>query len=68
MAIGTISVSPSRTWDPCWSSNEMSDDTVLFAEISASALAGPIVPWGVSYNVSFPYSPGSDCPTITPSG
>src|SRR5580692_12501599 len=31
LAIGTISVSPRRTSDWCWSSKVMSDDTVLFA-------------------------------------
>ena len=44
LPIGTISVSPSSTSDPFWSSSEMSDDTVVLAEISASALAGPYVP------------------------
>ena len=39
--MGTMSVSPSRTSDPFWSSSEMSFDTVALAEISASALAGP---------------------------
>ena len=48
LAIGTMSVSPSRTSEPCWSSSVMSDDTVLLAEISASALAGPAVPCGTS--------------------
>ncbi len=47
-AIGTMSVSPSRTSDPFVSSSEMSFDTVELAEISASALAGPRVPCGVS--------------------
>ncbi len=47
-AIGTMSVFPRSTSEPCWSSSVMSEDTVVFAEISASALAGPLVPWGVS--------------------
>ena len=48
LAIGTMSVSPSRTSDPFWSSSVMSFDTVVLAEISASALAGPVVPCGTS--------------------
>ncbi len=44
LAIGTMSVSPSRTSEPFVSSSEMSFDTVESAEISASALAGPVVP------------------------
>ena len=47
-AMGTMSVSPNRTCEPRWSSSEMSFDTVGSAEISASALAGPVAPWGVS--------------------
>ena len=43
-AIGTMSVSPNSTCEPCWSSSVISDDTALSAWISASALAGPIVP------------------------
>jgi len=39
-------------------------DTVESAEISASALAGPVVPCGVSYRSSWPRVPGSDSPTI----
>ena len=53
-AMGTMSVSPSSTSDPRWSSSEMSFDTVALAEISASALAGPVVPWGTSYRFSWP--------------
>src|SRR6516165_3888410 len=45
-AIGTMSVSPSSTCEPCWFSRVISDDTALSAWISASALAGPRVPWG----------------------
>ena len=53
-AIGTMSVSPSRTSEPFVSSSEMSFDTVESAEISASALAGPVVPCGTSYRSSWP--------------
>src|SRR5579871_4867255 len=37
-AIGTMSVSPSNTCEPCWLSSVISDDTALSAWISASAL------------------------------
>ena len=62
--MGTMSVSPSSTSEPPWSSSEMSFDTVELAEISASTLAGPVVPCGTSYASSSPGCPGSDCPTI----